>query len=103
MNSEKQVNPGSIIHIAVYTVVQMTPFKNYILFDLFTCRLSVWFVDLLCGLFKYSPHIYCKIFSLVVIWCYIYFMCGVDKVIRSVAIINQWTGEMIIWQTVLEA
>ena len=42
----------------------------------------------------FSPIFYCIIFRLILNWCCIYFICCIDKVIRSGVIINWCNGKI---------
>ena len=45
----------------------------------------------------FFPAFYSIILPLNVNWCYIRFICGIAKIIRSGAILNWWIGKITIW------
>ena len=67
-------------------------------FNFCTCHFSVWFVDRLWFIIQiFLPIFSCMIFPFVVNLWYIYFICGIDEVIRSGFIMNWWTFKITIW------
>ena len=95
INSKQKVKPGSRMHGVEHTVVQMTDSKKniqyiYLLLQCMICRPVLITIQRFFPIFSWTP------LPLISNWCYIYFIFGISKVIRSGVILNWWTGKIMI-------